>query len=413
MQPRRGRTGHLGERRVHDIRCPAQLGGAIGARLQRHVVDLVRLEAPQDGRGTLGAADGAHDDEVPQSLEEVFDESTRILPGLDDAVDGSERGGRVARTEGVDDLAQQGTVGVAEQRDGPLVLHGGALGTGDELVEQGQRVPHAAAASPHHEREHARLGGDPLALAELVHVLEHLRRRDQAEGVVMSPGADGADHLVGLGRREDELHVLRRLLDDLEQGVESLRRDHVRLIEDEDLEAVPGGCEDRPLPQVPGVVDAVVARRVDLDDVEGAAAVATQFDTARAHPARGVGRTLGAIEAPGEDTSGRRLATASRAAEQVRVVHAVVAQRGAQRVGHLSLTDELGERFRPIAAIEGCNHEDEPIRYHRPSSRRDEVPPAPVGIPNHGPEDKDEDPSRTRQSPVTLATFPSWGSWPG
>ncbi len=99
-----------------------------------------------------------------------------------------------------------------------------------------------------------------------------------------------ADDLLGLGGREDELDVLGRLLDELQQRVEALRRHHVRLVEDEDLEAVARGCEDGTLAQVAGVVDAVVDCRVDLDDVERPAAAAGQLDAAGAHAARGVGR---------------------------------------------------------------------------------------------------------------------------
>ena len=99
--------------------------------------------------------------------------------------------------------------------------------------------------------------------------------------------ADGAEHLVGLGGREDELDVLGRLLDELEQRVEALRRHHVRLVEDEDLVAVARGGEDRALAQVAGVVDAVVARGVDLDDVERAAA-ARESSTQLGHVPHGV-----------------------------------------------------------------------------------------------------------------------------
>ena len=54
------------------------------------------------------------------------------------------------------------------------------------------------------------------------------------------------------------------------------------LVDDEDLVAVARGGEDGALAQVAGVVDAAVARRVDLDDVERAAAAARELDAARA-----------------------------------------------------------------------------------------------------------------------------------
>ena len=146
---------------------------------------------------------------------------------------------------------------------------------------------------------------------------------------------DGADHLVWLGGREDELDVLRRLFDNLEQRVEALRRDHVRLVEDEDLVAIASGRKDGTLTDVAGIVDTVVAGGVDLDDVEGSAAVAGELDTARADATRSVCRALCTVEAARQDAGRRRLATAARTAEKVGVIDTVGAKRRHERIGHL------------------------------------------------------------------------------
>jgi hypothetical protein len=42
----------------------------------------------------------------------------------------------------------------------------------------------------------------------------------------------------------------------------------VGLIEDEDLEAVPGGSKHRPLAKFAGVINAVVAGGINFDDVK-------------------------------------------------------------------------------------------------------------------------------------------------
>ena len=138
----------------------------------------------------------------------------------------------------------------------------------DQLIEQGKRVTHAATSGPNDERQHTRLEQNTLGIAQLLNVVEHLRRRDQAEWVVMRSRSDGADHLVGLGGSKDELHVLRRLFDDLEQGIEALRGDHMRLVEDEDLVAIAGGCEHRSLAQITRIVDTVMAGSVDFYDIQ-------------------------------------------------------------------------------------------------------------------------------------------------
>jgi len=125
----------------------------------------------------------------------------------------------------------------------------------------------------------------------------------------------------------------------------------VRLVEDEDLEAVASGSEDGTLPKVARVVDTVVARGVDLDDIERTATVTAEFDAAVAHSTRGVGRALRTVEAAGKDASTRGLAASTRPTEEIGVVHTVGAQRGAERIGHLRLADEFGKRLRPITAI--------------------------------------------------------------
>ncbi len=60
----------------------------------------------------------------------------------------------------------------------------------------------------------------------------------------------------------------------------------MRLVDDVDLEAAAGRREERLLAQLAGVVDAAVAGRVDLDDVDRAGAVGGQRAAGLALPAR-------------------------------------------------------------------------------------------------------------------------------
>ena len=251
------------------------------ARLQAHPLELVGGHVAQ--RGVGGVAGRGDDDEVPQALEQVLDEAPRLVPGGDDPLDHPERRGAVARGDRLDQVVQQRGLRVPEQGGGTLVRELATAGAGDELVEHRQRVPDRPAARADHEGQHARGHGHALAVAELLEVRHQHVGRHQPEGVVVRAGADGADDLVRLGRREDELDVRRGLLDDLQQGVEALVRDHVRLVEDEDLVPVARGGERGALAQLTGVVDTAVAGRVDLDDVEAA--------RVRRAPARRTSRT--------------------------------------------------------------------------------------------------------------------------
>ncbi len=214
----------------------------------------------------------------------------------------------------------------------------------------------------------------------------------------MRARADGADDLVRLRRREDEHDVLGRLLDDLQQGVEALRRDHVRLVEDEDLVPVARRGERRALAQVTGVVDAAVAGGVDLDDVERARPAAGELDARGAHAARDVRRPLGAVEAAREDAGRRRLAAAARAAEQVRVVDAAVLQGLHQRDRDVLLADHLAEGLGPVAPVQGCRHPGN-------SRRRLRRPPASVGTVGGGL----RSPAQSARTTVSASTDRSGG----
>ena len=62
--------------------------------------------------------------------------------------------------------------------------------------------------------------------------------------------------------------VRRRFLHELQQGSEARCGHHVGFVDDVDLEAAAHRRKERPFPQITSVVDAAVAGRVDLDDID-------------------------------------------------------------------------------------------------------------------------------------------------
>ena len=235
MEPRRGRAGHLGQPGVDDIGRPRQGSGSEGSLLQPHPVELVGGDPAQHRRGPLGGR--GDDDEVAEPLEQILDEAPRIVTGLDDPVDLAEDAGAVPGSKRVHGRVEQLRVGEPEQRRGTVIRQTLRTRPGDELVEHGQRVTHRPTAGPDDEGEHPRRDRHALGVADLLQIAGQPGRRDEPERVVVGPGADRPDDLLRLGCREDELHMLRRLLDDLQQGVEALRGDHVGLVDDVDLVA--------------------------------------------------------------------------------------------------------------------------------------------------------------------------------
>ncbi|SIA96451.1 Uncharacterised protein [Mycobacteroides abscessus subsp. abscessus] len=268
-------------------------------RLTLHALELVVRGVRQDvARAVPGDRD---DEEVAQSLEEVLDKASRIVARLDHALNDAEGRGTVATRESVDGFVQQRGVRVAEQRDGRLVGDLAIDRAGHQLVEHRQGVTHRAAARAHDEGQDALAHSDVLLGAQARQIGAEDVRRHQAERIVVGTRTDRANDALGFRRREDELNVLGRLLDELEQRVEALVRDHVGLIDDEDLVAVAHRREGGALAQVAGVVDAAVRGRVDLDDIERTGATGGQLTARFTLAARGVSGALCAVQAARED----------------------------------------------------------------------------------------------------------------
>ena len=121
-----------------------------------------------------------------------------------------------------------------------------------------------------------------------------------------------ADHLVWFGGGEDEHHMFRRLFNDFKQRIEALLRDHVGLIENENLIAVARRGETSAFSQFSSIIHTVVRGRIDFDHVDGTRTAGGQVLAAFAFAA-GVGsRPFGTVDATGQDTRGAGFAAASR-----------------------------------------------------------------------------------------------------
>ncbi len=175
----------------------------------------------------------------------------------------------------------------------------------------------------------------------------------KAEGVVVGPGTDRREDLVGVGRGEDETNVLRGLFDQLQQRVEAGRGHHVRLVDDVDLVAGRGRCEHRAFTQITGVVHTAVACRIEFDHVYRSGSAGGQILAALADAARFGRGSLFAVQGPGHDARGGGLAAPARPGEQVGMVHTVVLEGTGERGCDVFLADHICQPGRPVGAIEG------------------------------------------------------------
>ena len=434
MHPRTGGADHLVEGGVRDVGGAREVRRPEVGALRAHPLHLVRRDGAEHTLG--GLPHRLQHDEVAQALQQVLDEALGVVARLDHTVHDGEEGRAVARAERADHVVEHRRVGVAQQGEGPRVVDPVGAGAADQLVEHRQRVAHRARPCPHDQRQHALADLHLLLLAEPGQVGDQRVRRDEPEGVVVRARPDGLQHLVRLGRGEHELHVLRRLLDQLEQRVEALVRDHVGLVDHVDLEPVPHRRHRRALAQLAGIVHTAVAGGVDLDHVEAAGPAAGELAARVTGAAGGRRRPLGAVEAAGEDARRRRLATAARTAEEVGVVDPARPQCLAQRTGDVFLPDDLGERLRAVAAVQRCRRPGtvagttddgqppstpgaaaasttRPVFAAGRRSVRSTVTSSKTHLSRTRTRQSEKDPSCTRQGPPTLAAFRPWGSSAG
>ena len=341
MDSRRGRARHSGQGRVHDVGRPRERGCAVQTGEPVHAGDFVSRNAPQNGR--CAVAGRVDDDEVAQTFKDIFDEAPRVVSGLDDPVDCGKIVSGITSANRVEGLVEKLTRGVTQKVVRAFPSDGVVVGTRDDLVEQREGVADRAAARTNHQRKNAVFDGDLFLDAEFRHVIEHHRGRNEPKRVVVGARSDCADDLLGFRRRKDELDVLGGFFDDFEESVEALLCDHVRFVKDENLVSVTSGRESCAFAKFAGVIDAIVARRINLDDIERTGTVARQLDTTVAFSTRSIGRPFGAIEATSEDSGGRRFSATSGPRKQVGVIDAILTKSGTQRIGHLRLPDEFIE----------------------------------------------------------------------
>ena len=222
------------------------------------------------------------------------------------------------------------------------------------LVEQRQRVAHAAVRHAGEQCGRVRLQVQALLLRHIVQARGDRIDRDALEAMPLTAGEDCCRDLVQLRRREDEHEVCRRLLKNFQQGIKRRVAEHVHLVDDIDALVYVGGGEHRLVAQRAHVFYAVVGRRVDLDHVKDRPIVDAAAGGALI--ARiAVDRVL-AVDCLGQNLGAGGLAGAARADEQVGVGQPSGLDLLFQRLGNMLLTDDVVKRLRPVFAVESLIH---------------------------------------------------------
>ena len=244
------------------------------------------------------------------------------MAGLDNVVHHREKAGFVLVGEGFDGVVKQRDIGDTQKRPGKVI--GQAIGpsAGQQLVQQRQSIARGATARFNDHRVHGVLNLHVLGRNGALQQALHRRRGQQAEGVVVSTRANGADDLLRLRSRKDEDDVLRRLLHHLEQRVRTGGRNHMRLVNDEDTVARFGRRVVGAVTQLAHVFHAVVRGGVELRHVQVAGASGGEGDAGIALAARRRGGPVFAVERAGHNSRRGGLAAAARAGKEIGVVDA-------------------------------------------------------------------------------------------
>ena len=256
-----------------------------------------------------------------------------------------ERLGRVPPREGVEEVERPVVAGdpelLLDQLDSQTLA-----AEGEELLEERLRVPHRPARPPGQDAEGFGVGVDVLATADLLQGFDDLVRVDPGEVVPLASREDGDRDLVRLGRGEEEFDPFGRLFEGLEQGVEGPGREHVDFVDVIDFEPGAAGPESGVLAEFADLLDSVVARPVDLDDVDVLADGDRLADVAGEVGL--LGGPVDAIQALGEDPGDRRLADPSGPAEEVGVGDPIEPDGVPERLDDVVLPDHVLEPLGPI-----------------------------------------------------------------
>ena len=139
--------------------------------------------------------------------------------------------------------------------------------------------------------------------------------RDAMEIKPLATTENCRQDLVRFGRSEDKFHVRRWFFQGLQQGIEGGLGEHVDLVDDIDFEMTFAGKVTNVVTQFSNLVDVVIARAVDLQDVQ--AVSGGDFLTTVTNSARSDRWSMNAVKRFRQNASGRCLSDPSWTDEEV------------------------------------------------------------------------------------------------
>ena len=313
--------------------------------VELHVLGRDLLCQPRTGFGEIGIGIGRAGQHLPHRNAMQGDhqlaEHVRVVRGVArDRGHDLQGAGRIMRRDRVEKLDHPASIDGAEHRP-RLLLHHRPRPIGDRLVEEAQRIAHAPIRRPRHQLHRGCLEFDRLLGEDPLEMGGDVAGRQSLEIELQAARQHRDRKLLGVRRREQELHMGRRLFQRLEQCVEALLREHVHLVDEVHLVTAAGRRELDVVHQVACLVYLRTGCSIHLEQVDEPARV--DLDARAALAARLRGDAGIAIDAFREDSSKRRLADPTGAGEEEGVVESIRVQRIDERARDVRLPDELLE----------------------------------------------------------------------
>ena len=315
-----------------------QLDGAFAALGRRHHTDSI---LPQQGDVQ----------EVAQGIHGLLDEIAFGSAALQEGFHGLQDGARMIRYDGLEKV--QPAFRTREPGHHLEVIQGDMLaGGGEDLIEHGFRIAHAAATAMGDGAQHLGIDRHALRIADALQLGLDILLSDPAELEDLTARDDRIRDLVRIGGREQEHRMGGRFLEGLQKGIERLPREALHLVDDVDLAPITNRVGLHRIADAADVIYAVVGGPVDLHHID----IPATLDL-KAPIALQAGLHCGALHAIhrlGDDPRGGGLADAARADQQVGLTDALALDRLTQGADDVVLPDDLGEATRAIFARENA-----------------------------------------------------------
>ena len=192
----------------------------------------------------------------------------------------------------------------------------------NRLIGQAERVSHAAPGGACDDFNGLRFKGDSLITQDTGDVVCNCLGGNVLQLKLQTARQYGDRDFFRIRRRQQKLHMLRRLLQRFQQRVEAGNGKHMHFVNEVDLVAATRRHVLGVFQQVSGVVDTGTRRSVYLDQIDEA--VLFHLDTYRAFAAGRRADTALAVKALGQYACDGRLTHTTSAGEQIGVVQAVM-----------------------------------------------------------------------------------------